>query len=276
MRKLLFPFLALVLLAACNSSSNSNSGTDVQAAEAEPPRIGFTVVNTYPHDTSFFTEGLEFHDGQLFESSGSGSNEKPSYPSSFGVVNLKTGKVDKKAVLDNKTYFGEGITFFNGKVYQLTYKTEKGFIYDAKTFKKIGEFSYTGEGWALTHDSTKIYMSSGSSNIWVIDPATINGNLKAQSILGVSDNNGPVSNINELEYINGYIYANQWQTNYILKIDPSNGKVVGKMNLDSLVEEAKKKFDGIDELNGIAYNPASNSLFVTGKLWPTIYEIKFN
>jgi glutamine cyclotransferase len=251
----------------------------VQAADSEPPRIGFTVVNTYPHDTSFFTEGLEFHDGQLFESSGSGSSgkgEKPSYPSSFGVVNLKTGKVDKKVELDNNTYFGEGITFLNGKVYQLTYKTEKGFIYDAKTFKKLGEFSYTGEGWALTHDSTKIYMSSGSSNIWVIDPATINGNLKAQSILGVSDNNGPVSNINELEYINGYIYANQWQTNYILKIDPSNGKVVGKMNLDSLVEEAKKKFDGIDELNGIAYNPASNSLFVTGKLWPTIYEIKFN
>jgi glutaminyl-peptide cyclotransferase len=278
MRKLLFPFILVIFFTACNNN-NDNPDTVTAAAEAEPPRIGFTVVNIYPHDTSFFTEGLEFHDGQLYESSGSGSggkDEKPSYPSAFGVVNLKTGKVDKKVELDNTVYFGEGITFLNGKVYQLTYTTEKGFVYDAKTFKKLHEFYYPGQGWALTHDSTHIIMSTGSSNLLFIDPAKIGDTMKAQSILGVSDNNGPVSNINELEYINGFIYANQWETNYILKIDPATGKVVGKMDLDSIDAEVRKKYDKANVLNGIAYNPATNSLFVTGKLWPSIYEIKFN
>ncbi len=254
--------------------------TTTVTPETAPPIIGYSVVNTFPHDTGFYTEGLEYHDGQLYESSGSSLADTeggtPPYPSAFGIVNLKTGKVDKKVALDSKIYFGEGITILNGKIYQLTWQTHKGYIYDAKTYKKLQEFTYPGEGWALTHDSTHLIMSDGSSNIQFIDPATINGTLKAQSIVGVTDNNGPVGNVNELEYINGFIYSNVYQTNTILKIDPSNGKVVGKLDLSNLTEEAKKKYDKAEVLNGIAYNPQTNSLYVTGKLWPTIYEIKLN
>jgi len=277
-KRLLVPFAALLLLAACNSNTPDNS--IATTPEAAPPMMGFTVVNTYPHDTGFYTEGLEFHDGQLYESSGSGSAEsegaKPPYPSAFGIVNLKTGIVDRKVSLDNAVYFGEGITILNGKIYQLTWQNHKGYIYDAKTYKQLQEFSYPGQGWALTHDSTHLIMSDGSSNLQFIDPATINGSLKAQNIVGVTDNNGPVSDINELEFIDGFIYANQYQTNYILKIDASNGKVLGKFDLSSLEAEAKRKYPEAEVLNGIAYHPETKSLYVTGKLWPTIYEIKFN
>ncbi len=279
MKKILIPVLALLLLAACNSHTPDPSATLPGTPEAAPPLIGYTIVNTYPHDTGFYTEGLEFHDGQLFESSGAGSADeegaKP-YPSAFGIANLKTGKVDKKITLDNNIYFGEGITILNGKIYQLTWQNHTGYIYDAKTFKKLQEFSYPGEGWALTHDSSHLIMSDGSSNLQIIDPLAITTSLKAQSILGVTDNNGPVSNINELEYINGFIYANQYQTNYVLKIDPANGKVMGKLDLGKLEAEAKQKYRHSEVLNGIAFHPETNSLYVTGKLWPTIYELKFN
>lgn len=278
--KQLLPVFSLVFsLTACNSNTPDNTGT-VSTPESAPPLIGYSIINTYPHDTSFYTEGFEFHEGQLYESSGSGSADTvgglPPYPSAFGIVNIKTGKVDKKVSLDSKLYFGEGITLLNGKIYQLTWQNHQGYIYDSKTFKKLQEFSYPGQGWALTHDSTRLIMSDGTSNLQFIDPASINGTLKAQSIVGVMDNNGPVGDINELEYIDGFIYANQYQTNYILKIDPSNGKVMGKLDMSNLVTEARKKYGEAEVLNGIAYNPQTKSLYITGKLWPTIYEIKFN
>jgi len=231
--------------------------------------MSFTTVNAYPHDTSFYTEGLEFNEGRLFESSGGHKEETP-HPSAFGILDLNTGKVSKKAELDNAVFFGEGITVFKGKIYQLTWKNQKGFIYDAKSFKKIKEFSYQGDGWGLTHDSTHLIMSDGSSNLRFLDPET----LQVTSIVSVVDNNGPVSNINELEYIDGHIYANVWQSDYIIKINPNSGKVVGRINLDSLVREVKNKSNTAEVLNGIAYNPETKSIFVTGKLWPLIYEIK--
>jgi len=273
MKKFLSLIVPVILLAGCNNNNTSGS-PDNGTTDPAPPTLGYSVVNMYAHDTAFFTEGFEFHNGQLFESSGSGNgdDEKPKYPSAFGILDLKTGKVTKKAELNNTAYFGEGITFFNGKIFQLTWKNEKGFIYDAETFKKLQEFTYQGQGWALTHDSTRLIMSDGTSNIRFLDPAT----LKVQGVLGVTDNNGPVSNINELEYINGFLYANQWLTNYIFKIDLGSGKVVGKLDLDSLDAEAKKKFPGARELNGIAYHAATGTLYVTGKCWPTVYEIKLN
>ncbi|MBS1566460.1 MAG: glutaminyl-peptide cyclotransferase [Bacteroidetes bacterium] len=272
---LLAPFL--LCLAACNNgNSGTTSGGPAESSPIPAPKtIGYSVVNTYPHDTSFFTEGFEFHNGELFESSGSGSNgedQPAAYPSAFGIADLKTGKVSKKAELNNTTYFGEGITFFNDKIYQLTWKNQIGFVYDAKTFKKLSEFHYTGEGWSLTHDSTRLIMSDGSSNIRFLEPNT----LKVLSVLGVTDNNGPVSNINELEYVDGFLYANQWETNYILKIDLGSGLVVGRIDLDSLEAEAKKKFPGSREMNGIAWHPATNTLYITGKCWPSVYEIKLN
>ena len=269
-RYLAFGALSLSIF-SCNNgdqpADNGNSGP----SEPAPALINYNVVNTYPHDTSFFTEGLEFYNGTLYESSGGLHQETP-HPSAFGAVDLKTGKVQKKVELDNKVFFGEGITFMNGYVYQLTYKSQKGFVYDAKNFRKIKEFSYAGEGWALTHDSTRLIMSNGSSNIQFLDPTT----LAVTGSISVTDNNGPVSNINELEFVNGVLYANQWQTNYILKIDPGTGKVTGKIDLSRLADEIRRTSPSADVANGIAYNPASKTFFVTGKLWPKMYEIRLD
>lgn len=276
---LLLPLICL-LFAACANNDGGSATTNNSPAEAAPPLIGFSVVNTFPHDTGFYTEGFELHDGVLYESSGSGTadadDQTPPFPSAFGAVDHATGKVAIKAALDNKKYFGEGITFFGGKVYQLTWKNQQGFVYDAKTFKKLGEFSYTGEGWALTHDSTHLIMSDGSSNLRFIDPTSIPGQIKVVNIVGVSDNNGPVGDINELEYANGFIYANQYRSNYILKIDPSNGKVLAKMDLSKLDAEARSKYPNAEVLNGIAYDAAKGTFLVTGKNWPLIYEIRLN
>jgi glutamine cyclotransferase len=168
-------------------------------------------------------------------------------------------------------YFGEGITIFKGKLYQLTWTHKKGFVYDVKTFKKLGEFTYNTEGWGLTHDSTSLIMSDGSSNLYYMDPAT----FRNTKIVGVTDRGSPVSNLNELEYIDSFIYANQWQTPYILKIDPSSGQIVGRLDLSALVHRMDSLAPGHDYLNGIAYNPATKTIFITGKRWPFMYEIKF-
>jgi len=267
------PVFALLVTAvfACNNPSSTTSDSTEPAAN-ETPVINYSVVNVYPHDTTAYTEGFMVHDGQLFESTGY-TEESPSSRSLFGAVDLKTGKIQTKVEIDKKKYFGEGITYLNGKWYQLTYTTKVGFVYDGKTFKQIGQFTFPSEqGWGMTNDGTYLLMSDGTSNISYLDP----NNFKLIKILGVTDNNGPVNNINDLELINGFIYANQWQTNYILKIDPASGKVVGKLDLTSLVNEAKNKYPDSDTLNGIAYDSVSKKIYVTGKLWPNIYEIKFN
>ena len=271
-------FIAVVTLLfvfACNDGDSGNQQPDNTTGVPSPSVINYSIVNKYPHDTSYFVEGFEFYKGRLFESSGSGSADPENrpwlHPSGFGEADLKTGKVTTKASLDNKVHFGEGITFFNDKVYQLTYRSKKGFIFDANTFKMIKEFPIpAAEGWGLTHDSANLIMSDGTSNLYFLQPDS----LKLMSIVSVSDNNGPLANINELEYANGYIYANQWLTPYILKIDPVSGKVVGKVDFSAIVEEVKSKNPELNEFNGIAYNPATGTFFVTGKNWPTIYEVR--
>jgi glutamine cyclotransferase len=271
MNKKLLPVFAIALLFSCNNKEEKTTG-NVAETDNSPAIINYSVVNAFPHDTTSFTEGFLFHDGQLYESTGH-IEEVPSTRSLFGVVDLKTGKIQPKVELDKKKYFGEGIVFLNGKVYQLTYKTKIGFVYDAKTFKKIGEFTYPSEeGWGMTTDGTYLIMSDGTSNINYLDP----NNFKLIKILGVTDNNGPVADVNELEIINGFIYANQYRTNYILKINPESGKVVGKLDLATLDSEAKNKYPEAAEMNGIAYDSVTKKVYVTGKLWPNIYEVKFS
>ena len=270
----LIPFvLILSLLAACNQSDRkADADTTTTTADNTPPLINYTVMKELPHDTSAYTEGLLFHDGQLYESTGTDNNMPDDRRSQFGTVDTTTGKIHTKVEIDRKKYFGEGIVFLNGKVYQLTYTTKVGFIYDAKTFQKLGDFTFPSkEGWGMTTNGAQLIMSDGTSNISYLDPNT----FRLVKVLGVTDNNGPVSNINELELIKGYLYANQWQTNYILKIDTSSGKVVGKLDLDSIVREEANKFPGSEVLNGIAYDSASGKIYITGKLWPNIFEIKF-
>ena len=260
-------------MAACNNSNGGKdaSGNTADIANNAPALINYSVVNAFPHDTSSYTEGLLVHDGQLYESTGYDSNYANTR-SLFGIVDMKTGRIQPKVEIDRKKYFGEGIVFLNGKVYQLTYKTKLGFIYDARTFKKLGEFTFPSEeGWGLTTDGKNLIMTDGTSNISYLDPNT----FKLVKILGVTDNNGPVPNINEPEFIKGFIYANQYLSNYILKIDTSSGKVVGRLDFTSLDSEAKNKYPESLQMNGIAYDSVSKKIYVTGKLWPNIYEIQF-
>jgi glutaminyl-peptide cyclotransferase len=255
---------------SCNNSE-TNANNNVQASDQSPPNISYQIVNVFPHDTTSYTEGFLIHAGDLFEATGH-TNSFPSSRSIFGVVNKVNGIIDKKVEIDKKKYFGEGIVFIKDRVYQLTDTTQIGFMYDSKTYKPIGSFNYDGEGWGLTTNGSELLMSNGSSNIYYRDPIT----FKILKTLGVTDNNGPTQNLNELELIKGYIYANQWQTDYILKIDTSTGRVVGRLDLAPLKKEAVLKYFDAQETNGIAFDSVKNKIYVTGKMWPTIYEIKFD
>lgn len=256
---------------SCNSIEKPQNQDDKPKNAAPiPPSIGFSVVKTYPHDETYFTEGLEFHEGRLLESSGGNNDESP-FPSAAGIADLRTGKVDTRVNLDTRTYFGEGITVFGNTLYQLTWKNGIAFTYDIHTFKKTGELRIpTPEGWGLTHDTASLIMSDGSSNLYFLNPGT----LQIKYTLSVIDNTGPVGNLNELEYVNGSIYANRWQTPYILRIDATTGKVTGMIDLTGIVNETHAAHAAVDVLNGIAYQPKSGTFFVTGKKWPLIYEIR--
>ena len=264
--------LAMVVLASCEPEKKETVVPPLVVAEAPKiPEIKFSVESQYPHDVNSFTEGFLFHEGKLFESTGATDN-LPQTRSLFGIVDLKTGKIDVKAELDRNIYFGEGIVFLNNKIFQLTYKNQIAFVYDGKTYKNIGKFNYTNrEGWGLTTDGKSLIMSDGTSYLTFLNPES----FAVEKVLDVAENDYVLENLNELEYIKGFIYANVWTTNTIVKIDPATGDVVGKMDLSSLSLESKTKNPGSLEMNGIAYDSVSGKILVTGKMWPTIYEIKF-
>ena len=272
MRSLSFFVLVFIILLYSCTGNTKSSETNIVESTSPIPVINYSVTGSFPHDTTLFTEGFLIYNGNLFESTGS-PEELPQTRSVIGVIDLTTGKVDKKVELDKtKKYFGEGIVFLNNKLYQLTYKNQLGFIYDAKSFKQIGTFNYSNaEGWSLTANGTDLIMSDGTANLTFISP----DNLKPVKIITVRENGKLLEKVNELEYIKGFIYANVYQTNDIIKIDPSNGKVVGKLDLNSLALEAKYKNPNSDVLNGIAYDSAADKIYVTGKLWSIIYQINF-
>lgn len=231
-------------------------------SSVEPKLLNYKIVNTFAHDTTAFTEGLEFHDGVLFESTG---QKEDSY---FRSVDYKTGKVIKQVDLP-KEYFGEGITFFNDKIYQLSWQEKTGFIYDAKTFKLEKTFKYDKdiEGWGMTHDDKYIYHSDGTEKIWKMDPQT----QKLIDYINVYSGSSKIKAINELELINGKFYANVWQKDAIAVVNPTSGAVEGIINLSGLRKFLKAK--NAEVLNGIAYNPATKTIFVTGKYWDKMFEI---
>lgn len=266
-------FLSLVLLLAAGCKNSDEKTPEKNTTEtATVPVINYAVTASLPHDTTSYTEGLLFHNGDLYESTGYDSSF-PSTRSLFGKVDKKNGSIDVKAKLDKKKYFGEGIVFLKNKIYQLTYTTKIGFIYDAVTFKKTGEFTFPSEqGWGMTTDGASLIMTDGTNKITYLDPS----GFTVVKTITVTDENGPVFYLNEPEMINGYIYANVYTKNFIVKIDPATGNVVGRLDLSSLVREAAVKYTGLQQLNGIAYDSTSKKVYVTGKLWPTIYEITFN
>ncbi len=221
----------------------------------------YTIVNTYPHDSNAFTEGLVYSDGSLYESTGINGN------SSLRRVDLTTGNVLQEYTLPDQ-YFGEGIAVVNNTIVQLTWESQIGFIYDKTTFAPLGNFTFQTEGWGLTFDGKHLIMSDGTSNLYFIDPTTFGRTGQIQ----VHDGNTSIVNINELEYINGDVYANIWQTNTIAIINPQTGQVKAWIDLTGLPSENNSDPNAV--LNGIAYDQNSSRLFVTGKDWPSLYQIK--
>jgi glutamine cyclotransferase len=231
-------------------------------AHAAVPEYTAAVVHGWPHDPAAFTEGLLYHNGSLYESTGR--------QSSIRQVDLTTGKVLRQKDLDPK-YFGEGIVIWKDRLIQLTWKSEIGFVYDLKTFALRSTFHYAGEGWALTRDATHLIMSDGTSDLRFLDPDS----LAEIRRIHVTCDGIAIRNINELEWVKGEVYANVWLTNVIVRIDPATGEIKGLIDLTDLAASATKVV-GDNVLNGIAYDAAGDRLFVTGKLWPSLYQIKLS
>jgi glutaminyl-peptide cyclotransferase len=232
-------------------------------AMAAIPTYDFKVVRSYPHDVQAFTEGLLYRDGFLYESTG--LNGK----SSIRKVNLETGKVLQSKDIPPQ-YFGEGLTVWDDTLVGLTWQTQTGFVFDLKTFELRNQFAYPGEGWGLTQNGKELIMSDGTPTLRFLDPKTF---LEVRRVKVTADGIA-VAQINELEVVDGEVYANLWHTNTIARIDPANGKIVGWIDLGKLYPDAGKGRNGENVLNGIAYDADKKRLFVTGKLWPKIYEIK--
>ena len=234
-------------------------------SQAGVPEYTFEVVHSYPHDRTAFTEGLFYLGGFLYESTGIEG------ASSVRKVRLETGEVVQRHDLPS-AYFGEGIIHWKDRLIQLTYKTEVGFVYNLSTFETERRFEYPGEGWAMTQDGKNIFMSDGTAQIRIWDPET----LQELRRITVTDQGQPVPNVNELEWVKGEIYANIWETDRIARIDPATGRVVGWIDLAGLLNPNERIAgpEGTDVLNGIAYDAKGNRLFVTGKRWPKLFEIR--
>lgn len=248
---------------ASNDPSNAPAGeTNAPAATAPVPFYTYEVVNTYPHDPGAFTQGLVFLDGVLFESTGLNGQ------SSLRKVDLKTGGVLKKIDVPAE-YFAEGLAVLGDKAYQLTWQSHKGFVYDRDSFQLEKEFSYDGEGWGLATDGQWLILSDGTDQIRFLDPAT----FAVKRTIAVRFQGNPVNQLNELEYVKGEIFANVWQSDFVVRIDPASGRVTGVIDFTSLLAP-QDRTPQTDVLNGIAYDPATDRLFVTGKRWPKLFEVR--
>lgn len=270
MKNIILFLLPAVVFYSCSCNNNKSSDTSAveeNNANPAPPVLSYKIVKVYPHDTGSYTEGLFLHDNFLFESTGQPKESK------LRKIDLETGKPVKNLNLDTAD-FGEGISMIDNKIYQLTWQEHKVYVYDASTFKKIKEMQWPFEGWGMTTDGKQLIISTGSSNLYFVNP----DNFKIIKQVGVTNNYGPVGNINELEYVNGVIYANIYQTNNIIKINPETGKVLAQIDLTGILDNSGMAYnhDRAEVLNGIAYDSAKNTFYVTGKYWPALFEIKLN
>ncbi len=229
-----------------------------------PTYYKYEIVNTYPHDITSYTQGLEFYNGELYESTGQRKESK------LRKVNFETGEVLKNSNLQD-TYFGEGITILNDKIYQLTWQANTGFVYDVNTFEKISSFKYgkSKEGWGLCNDGTKLYKSDGTEKIWLINAE----NLTEESHIEVYTEKGKIPSLNELEWIDGKIFANIYQRNGVVIINPNTGGVEGVIDFKPL-RKLVTQHPELDVLNGIAYHPERQTIFVTGKNWDKLFEVR--
>ena len=253
-------FMLSMLLSVLVAGSCAN-GPQLKNETPPVPVYTYEIINRYPHDADAFTQGLVFDNGVLYEGTGRYGR------SSLREVDLATSDIKQIYELPAQ-YFGEGITVFGDRLIQLTWKSRTGFIYDRDSFERKGDFTYATEGWGLTHDGERLIMSDGTATLYFLDPLTFNtiGHIE------VYDHDTPVDRLNELEYINGRVYANVWQTDDIAVIDPDSGQVTAWLGLSGLLPPDHST--PVDVLNGIAYDAANDRLFVTGKLWPWLFEIR--
>jgi glutamine cyclotransferase len=271
--KFYLALVTIIFLASCNGgdkTAGTGADTDTTLDFHPAPAIKYNIVNVYPHDTSAYTQGLQLYNGKLYE--GTGDYET----SSLRIAELKTGKVEKKHIMGTADIFGEGITIFKGKIYQLTWKNHVVNVYNLDNIDKpVQTFTWPYEGWGITNNGSDLIVSDGSANLYFVDPAT----FKVKSRVAVTEDGRPIDSINELEYIDGFVWANVYQTDLILKVDPATGHVAGKLDMQGLREKYFPKEDipeRTDVLNGIAYDSTTKKLFITGKRWPRMFEVVLN
>lgn len=271
MKKFLAIAITIFLFSACNTNNDSPDSdptiTPPPTGIAAPKTISYTVIAQHPHDTSAYTQGLQFYNGKMYEGTGDFTT------SSLRITDYKTGNVEKKHLMGSDKIFGEGINIFNNKIYQLTWQSNIVYVYDVKNIDKpIKTFKWPYQGWGITNNGKELIVSDGTANLYFVNP----DDFKVKNTLAVEDNNGPVQELNELEYIDGFVYANVYQADYIVKIDPESGHVVGKMTMNNLLQASDNVPGRTDVLNGIAYDSISKTMFITGKRWPKLFEVKLN
>ncbi len=259
---------ALVILAACNGKDEETVDNTIKPVPT--PAIPYSIVAEYPHDTSAYTQGLEFHNGKLYEGTGDYKT------SSLRITDYKTGKVERKHMMGTDSIFGEGITIFKNKIYQLTWESNIVYVYDLSNIDKpVKTFTWPYKGWGLTNNGTDLITSDGSANLYFVNA----DDFKLKSTISVTENGNPVLYLNELEYIDGYVFANIYQSDKIVKIDPASGFVVGKMELGGIIQKFAPDYTPKPQdevLNGIAYDSVTKKLLITGKRWPKMFELKLN
>jgi len=253
--------LSVLLAVTCGFSCSNSPGSPVPG-DSDAIIYTYSVINTYPHDRTAFTQGLVFEDDVLYEGTGQYGH------STLRRVELETGNVLQIRELSDE-FFGEGITIYGDEVIQITWRNNVGFVYDKSSFELLQQFSYPTEGWGITHDGTRLIMSDGTSTLRFLDPQTFEEIGQVQ----VFDNDTPIARLNELEYIEGEIYANVWQEDWVIRIAPETGQVAGWIDLRGLLTEEDRS-EPVDVLNGIAYDAEAGRLFVTGKWWPKLFEIE--
>ncbi|MEO9210590.1 MAG: glutaminyl-peptide cyclotransferase [Ginsengibacter sp.] len=266
-----------VLLVSCKSKSNADSDPSLPIITptniAAPIPIMFSVTGVYPHDPTAFTQGLEYYKGKLYEGTGELGKSR------LRITDIKSGIAEKDHKLTDNTIFGEGITIFKNKIYQLTWQNNKIFVYNLNDITKpIRTLSWSREGWGMTNDGNQIIISDGTSKLYFVQPDENANTMKINKIITVKNHLGEVDSLNELELINGFVYANRWLTDDIVKIDTSNGHVVGILNLKGILSQYAPGINITDGavLNGIAYDSASRKVYITGKDWPKLFELKLN
>lgn len=263
LHRLVITSILCAILFSCTDKQTPEDAPVEQPASQKTPvqQISYTIAHRYPHDNAAFTQGLEIYQGAFLESTGQ-----------YGLSTLRrtsitTGKIEKSTLL-NQRYFGEGMTQMSGSIYMLTWLNQEGLVFDAKTLKQKGAFSYTGEGWGITNDGRYLYMSNGTSLVTVLDPAS----WTVVRTIAVTLDGMAVSQLNELEWINGEIWANVWQSDKVVRISPSTGNVTGVMDLTGILPQ-NERTPSTDVLNGIAWDSTAKLLYVTGKNWPAMFAL---